>query len=83
MTEKMSTEDTKQKMAWRTKQEEMDATALRKNPDILKDETKFKKQANLVSNLVDSRSNLKNAMERGKVPKEQFEVELTNIPKNM
>lgn len=82
MTDRMSTEDTKQKSGWRIKQEAMDSTDLRKNPAIQKDETKFKKQTNLVSNMTD-RSVLKKAMEDSNVGKEEFAIEINNLPTTM
>jgi len=82
MPEKMSSETTKQKSDWRRKQEEMDSSDLLKNPKILQDDTKFKKQTNLMSDMT-GKDKLQSAMDRASVPKEQFEIEITNLPKSV
>lgn len=82
MPDKMSSETTKHKSDWRRKNEEMDATDLLKNPKILSDDTKFKKQTNLASDLT-GKDKLKSAMERANVNKEQFEIEISKLPKHI
>lgn len=79
MLEKMSTETTKQKMAWRTDREANDTSALKQNPKMQKDESKFKKQGNLVSNFGD-KATLRDAMSRGNVEKQQYDLVLKDIP---